>query len=110
MLKTDKTHAGTFESRMADGTKMARRIPLAVIAMLLLLGLGVGGWFAIDDWLESGEAMPAALKGTAWVVAFAVMTAASSSGRSCGNCRLKNLYQRMKRRPTSPDETPWRQH
>ncbi len=78
--------------------------------MLLLLGLGVGGWFAIDDWLESGEAMPAALKGTAWVVAFAVMTAASSSGRSCGNCRLKNLYQRMKRRPTSPDETPWRQH
>ena len=107
MLKPDKTHAETFESRMADGKKKARRIPLAVIAMLLLLGLGVGGWFAIDDWLESGEAIPAALKGAAWAVAFAVMTAAGSSGRSCGDCRLKNLYQRLKRRPASPEETPW---
>ncbi len=110
MLKPEKTHTETFESRMADGKKKARRIPLAVIAMLLLLGLIVGGWFAIDEWLESGEALPAAIKGTAWAVAFAVLTANSSSGRCCGDCWLKRLYQRIKRRPTFPNETPWHQH
>ena len=109
MLKPDKTHAKTFESAMADDKRKARRIPRAVIAMLLLLGLVVGGWFAIDNWLESGEALPAAIKGTAWAAAFAVMIAASSSGRSCGDCWLKTLYQRVKRRSTSPDETPWHQ-
>ena len=106
MPKPDKTHAETFETRMVDDKKKARRIPLAVITMLLLLGLGVGGWFAIDEWIESGEALPAAIKVTGWAVAFAVMTAASSSGRSCGDCRLNNLYQRFKRRRTSPDQTP----
>ncbi len=103
MLKPNKTHAETFESRMADADKKARRIPLAVIAMLLLLGLAVGGWFAIDEWLDSGEALPAAFKGTAWAVAFAVITAASSSGRCCGDCWLKKLSQRVTRRPTSPE-------
>ena len=109
MLKPVKKHAETFESCMADDEKKTKGIPLAVITMLLVLGLVVGGWFAIDDWLESGEALPAAIKGTAWAVAFAVMTAASSSGRSCGDCWIKNLYQRVKRRSTSPDETPWHQ-
>ncbi len=110
MLSPDKTHAETLESRLVDDKKKARRIPLAVIAMLLLLGLAVGGWFAIDEWLASGEALPAAIKGTAWTVAFAVMTAAGSSGRCSGDCWFKKLYQRVKRRPTSPNETPWHQH
>ncbi len=106
MPKPDKKHAETFESRMVDDKKKARRISVVVITMLLLLGLVVGGWFAVGEWLESGETLPAALKGTGLVVAFAVMTAASSSGRSCGDCRLNNLYQRFKRRRTSPDQTP----
>ncbi len=110
MLKPVKKHAETFESCMADDEKKARRIPLAVITMLLVLGLVAGGWFAFDDWLESGEALPAAIKGTAWAVAFAVMTAASSSGRCRGVCGLKKLYHRVKRLPTSPNETPWHQH
>ncbi len=110
MPNPDKTHAETFETRMVDGKKKARRTPLAVIMILFLLGLIVGGWFAVDEWLESGETLPAAIKGTGWAVLFAVMTVASSSGRSCGDCRLKNLYQRIKRRRTSPDQTPWRQH
>ncbi len=110
MLKPDKTHTETFESRMADGQKKARRIPLAVITMLLLPGLVVGGWSAADELLESGEALPAAIKGTAWTMAFAVMTAAGSSGRCSGDCWFKKLYQRVKRRPTSPNETPWHQH
>ncbi len=103
MLKPDKTHAETFESCMADDEKKTKGIPLAVITMLLVLGLVVGGWFAIDDWLETGEALPAAIKGTAWAVAFALMTVAGSSGRSCGDCWLKNLYTRVKGQLTSPD-------
>ncbi len=105
MLKPVKKHAETFESCMADDEKKTKGIPLAVITMLLVLGLVVGGWFAIDDWLESGEALPAAIKGIAWAMAFAVMTAASSSGRSCGDCWLKTLYQRVKRQLASPDVT-----
>ena len=101
MPNPDKTQAETFETRMVDGKKKARRTPLVVIMILLLLGLIVGGWFAVDEWLESGEALSAAINGTAWVVAFAVMTAAGSSGRSCGDCWLKNLYQRIKHRRTS---------
>ena len=100
-MQQDKTHTETFETRMVAGKKKARRIPLAVIMMLLLLGLIVGGWSAIDEWLESGDALPAAIIGTAWTVGFAVMTAAGSSGRSCGDCWLNNLYQRVKRRRTS---------
>ncbi len=103
MLKPDKTHAQTFESCMVDDKKKARRIPLAVITMLLLLGLIVGGWFAIDEWLESGKALPAAITGTAWAVAVAVLTVDSSSGRCSGNCWFKKLYQRVKRRPTAPE-------
>ncbi len=101
MPNPDKTHAETFETRMVDGKKKARRTPLAVIMMLLLLGLIGGGWSAVDEWLKSGEALPAAIIGTAWTVAFAVMTAAGSSGRACGDCWLKNLYQRVKHRRTS---------
>jgi hypothetical protein len=86
---------------MVDGKKKARRTPLAVIMILLLLGLIVGGWLTVDEWLESGEALPAAIIGTASAVAFAVMTAAGSSGRACGDCWLKNLYQRVKHRQTS---------
>ncbi len=103
MPTPDKTHAETFETRMVDDKKKANRIPLAVITMLLLLGLIVGGWFALDEWLESGETLPAAIKGTAWAVAFALLTASSSSGRSCSDCRLKKLFQRVKRRRVHAD-------
>ena len=89
MPKPDKTHAETFESRMVDDKKKARRISVVVITMLLLLGLAVGGWIAVDEWLESGETLPAALKGTGLAVAFAVLSVASSSGRSCGGCWFK---------------------
>ncbi len=101
MPNPDKTHAETFETRMVDGKKKARRTPLAVIMILLLLGLIVGGWFAVDEWLESGEALSAAINGTAWAVGLAVMTAAGSSDRTCEDCWLKNLYQRFKHRRTS---------
>ncbi len=94
MLKTDKTDPETLESRMVDDKKKPRRLPVTVITMLLLLGLVVGGWFAIDEWLASGEAMPAAIKGTAWAVAFALMTAAGSSGRCSGDCWIKKLWTR----------------
>ncbi len=100
MPNPDKTHAETFETRMVDGKK-ARRTPLVFIMILLLLGLIVGGWLAVDEWLESGEALPAAIIGTASAVAFAVMTAAGSSGRACGDCWLRNLYQRIKHRRTT---------
>ena len=98
MLKPVKTHAETFESCMADDEKKTKGIPLAVITMLLVLGLVVGGWLSIDDWLESGPPLPAAIKSTVWVVAFAMMTAAISSGRPRDDCWLKDLYQRVKRR------------
>ncbi len=94
MLKTDKTDPETLESRMVDDKKKPRRLPVTVITMLLLLGLVVGGWFAIDEWLASGEALPAAIKGTAWAVAFALMTAAGSSGRCSGDCWIKKLWTR----------------
>ncbi len=102
MLKPDKTHVDTFESRMFDDNKKARRILLAVITVLLLLGLIVGGWFAIDEWFESGETLQAAIQGAAYAVAFAML--ATNSGRCSGDCWLKKLYQRVKRRPTLPND------
>ena len=112
MLKPDKTINETFESRMAGNQKKARRFSIGVLAMLLLLGLVVVGWLALDEWLESAKALPAAIKGAAWIVAFgvtAVATTAGSSRRSGGDCRLKKLYHRVKCRLTSSHETPWHQ-
>ena len=99
MLKPDKTDVESLESRMIDDKKKARRIPLAIITMLLLLGLIVGGWFTIDEWIKSGDAMPAVIKGAAWTLAFALMAAAGSSGQHCGDCWVRKLYQRVKRHP-----------
>ena len=112
MPKPDETNNETFESRMGGNQKKIRRRSIGVIAMLLLLGLLVGGWFAFDEWLESGKALSAAIKGTVWVVASGVMaaaTTASLSRRCGGDCWLKKLYHRVKRQLTSSHETPWHQ-
>ena len=112
MLRPDKNNNDPFESRMAADERKARRSSIGVVVILLLLGLFVVGWFALDEWLESGKLLPAAIEGSALVVALAVTTAATTVGssRQCsGDCWLKKLYHRVKHRLTSPHETPWHQ-
>lgn len=110
MLKPDKTNNETLESRMAGDAKKSKSVSIVVIATLLLIGLIVGGWFTFDEWRESVEALPAAIKVAACAFALSVTTAvtmASSSRRCCGDCWLKKIYHGFKRRLTSRTETPW---
>ena len=112
MFKPDKTNNETFEAHKACNEKRTRRITIGVIALLLVLGLLVGGWIAHDEWLESGKAMQATIKGVAWAALFGISTVATTftSSRRCdGDCWLKKLYRRAKSRLTISHETPWNQ-
>ena len=112
MLKPEKHTNEPFESRMAADEEKARCSSIGAVVILLLLGLFVGGWFALDGRLESEEALSTAVKRAAWIVALAMTTAATMAGsprRCSGDCWLKKLYHRVKRPVTSPRETPWDQ-
>lgn len=100
MFIPEKDPDRTFASQMSDAPKRRWCGRAGTIAIVVLLGLLVGGVFVIDAWRESGEILSGLTKGAGWsafVIGSSVAAMKGTSNRRCEGWCLARLFRRGRR-------------